>query len=302
MLITSALLFTSAILQQANTATEKTHGVSELNYGIGTYLGNCQVVGCQVFSGYIAKRPPEIGQLVDVIVTETILGPPPANPVALEHPKKGKNGFENLAWSHATISPNVPVTVIVPLRSGAGVAAGHPLLVTSNKNEDAYIRIVVSEIERLKQSPERVFDDVASLSTAPNRPVAGYLVEYLTSIEPSQQTRAELLGQLLTSTSMPANQLDAVAITMTTNYSAIPAGDQAAMVRQLAGMARSSVPASARAGFHALSNIARYDQAVLATLPPEGQASLAKAYSEHIRNGNISRLGPLEPLLGGLAK
>lgn len=96
---------------------------------------------------------------------------------------------------------------------------GHPFFVTSNEREIGAIETAVSEIKRLKADPDRIIDDVASLSTFRNGALAGYLFSYLKLSEPSLSRKADLLPRILSSTSVPASQLNEVALITATCFS-----------------------------------------------------------------------------------
>jgi hypothetical protein len=212
------------------------------------------------------------------------------------------NGFERMAWSRAVLEINIPVTVVVALGEGIGVIPGHPFLVTSNEQDIDALGKAVSEIKRLKQNPERIVDDVASLSTFRNGAMAGYLFAFLKFSEPSLARKAELLPKILASTSVPASQLYEVALTTAMCFDDASAAGQALMVRQFAEMALSDAPLRAKAGLHGLSHLVMNDRPVLTLLPPDTQAKLAWAYFEQVRRGNVQPDKFLEPLLRAVGR
>ncbi len=296
----SAFLLASLLAQQVKSPPDPPEPW-KAEYGIAYYAGRCLVAKCQVFRGYIAEQPPKDPSTVAVQMTEVLLGPPPeTNPVVLAHQqlKPGvKNGFEKIAWSRAVLAINVPVTVLVALGDGTGVRPGHPFLVTSNDRDIEALGTAVSEIKRLSEDPERIVDDVSSLSTFRDGAMAGYLVAYLEFREPSLARKAELLPKILASTSVPASQLYEVALTTATCFDDASTDGQALMVRQFAEMALSPAPLRAKAGLRALSHLVMNNRPVLALLPPGTQAELSTAYFEQVRRGTIQPDKFLEPFL-----
>jgi hypothetical protein len=293
------------ILQQALAAAHLSKQDIE-DYGLSATVGQCLIVRCQVFRGFLGTGSPKSGESFEVKVQEWLYGEPVLETAWVPYEdfrgsaNKDEIGGVASAWARVGFSKNAPVAVVFGLENGFGVHAGEPVLVTSNENESRIIRYVTGEALRLEHSIDLLPGAVASLSRKANPPLAAYLFTHLvfrvTATRP--ELAAELLGQMLGSPSVPARQSEMIARFMAMDYYRLPQAARETMVRRLTELGMEPEVDLARAAYAGLAQIASFDNTVTAFMPPGGLAGVSTTYISLVKKGSITRNRMLETGLG----
>jgi hypothetical protein len=275
------------------------------DYGLGSVVGRCLAVRCQIFSGVVLTEIAKPEEPVAVRVEETLFGSDDG-PQVMRLPwqddphQRERGAYLSSAWAKADIRRNASVTVVLALEQGYGVFPGEPVLVTSSERDSMIIRSLADDARRLRESPERISDMVASLSGNANPALAGYLFFHLThgKANYSRDLAATLLSDLLASLLNPMDLDLASAGFLPSTYPALEPSTQVGVVTRLVELAQRPDSDGARAAFEGLAKIASLDNGVVGMLPPASLPALGDAYRQLVKTGSIAAEPLLEQMLG----
>jgi hypothetical protein len=274
-------------------------------YTLGREVGRCLAVRCQIFSGFVLTEIPKPEEPIAVRVEETLFGRDSGPKVMRlpwqDDPRHGDKGaYLSSAWAKADIRRNASVTVVLALEQGFGVFPGEPVLVTSSERDSRIIRSLADDARRLRESPERISDMVASLSGNANPALAGYLFFHLAygKANYSRDLTATLLSNLLASLVGPMDLDLASAGFLPSTYPALEPSTQVGVITRLVELAQRPEPDGARAAFEGLAKIASLDDGVVGMLPPASLPRLGDAYRQLVKTGSIAAEPLLEQMLG----
>jgi hypothetical protein len=210
-------------------------------YSLGRRVGECLVVKCQIFTGWLATETPKSGEPVMVRLDKQLYGDqihaelvpvPYANPKAVLREARSPNQ----AWENVVFGSNAPVAVVMAGERIRIIPQGDPVVVTSSQREVEIIRSLVAEAIRLQASPESISDSVASLSRASNPALAGFLHVHLLRVETvnTPEFGATLLGRMIGNPGVPSGTWEEIANYMVLDYTLLSPSGRAAMVQRFA--------------------------------------------------------------------
>jgi len=289
-----------AVLNPRSAVPARAPSQAEQDYIIGSRVGRCLVLQCQVFRGSFKANAGPPGDSVTVRVEELISGPSPKTgeisiPYAQFQEGNSGDGGQPLAmaWASVKVAHNTSVTIVLALESGWGVRAGLPVFITSNEKEIGTIRSLVEESSRLEHSPMQVSSSVASLSRTPNPALAGYLAVYLTWSKAlsNREFSADLLSQIFGNPSVPDAAADDLVFSLLGKYHGLPAesGVRGTIVRRLTQVGQQPGRHAAVSAIQGLARLVGSDESVR-TMPSEtALEGLANNYRGLVKRGSIPR-------------
>jgi hypothetical protein len=268
------------------------------DYALGSRIGGCLVVACEVFRGFVLSESPKSGGPITIHVEEVLFGMP-NKPDQLDlpyedlaHARNGDGGnYLASAWANVTPSRNTPVTVVFALESGFLFHRAEPVLVTSDERETGIIRSLTEKAAQLDSSPDLISEAIASLSSNPNPPLAGYLFTYLTlgrHLPPTDIT-VGFLSQLLGNPSVPAGQADSIAAFLVFRYYYLSPGSKMALISRFAELGQQADLELTKAAYYGLGRIAEFDHSVRAMVPSASLSGLESTYRSLVKKGSIPR-------------
>jgi hypothetical protein len=240
---------------------------------------------------------------ITVSVEESFVGVPGGTTslsVPFRSGKTDSGDLANSAWLGVEVAKNLPVTVLLAQEKGLFVFPGLPVLVTSSPRDTELIRSLTKQAQDLRSSPDLIFNLVASLSTNPNPPLAGFLVAFIPAGGKGPYSRdqvASLYSELLGSLQTSDVNLIAEAFLIALYPDSTPA-TQIEIVQRLAEYAQCKDPDLSQAALKGLIRVADLDHSLQTAIPPASMVGLQRAYRESVENGSIPRSPALEEGLG----
>jgi len=277
---------------------------ADRDYDLGVEVGECIAAKCEIFRGSLPAALPKPGESVRLLVSETLLGPPTKGAlidVPYEAYPEVFSGGQNLAlanaWSDIKMVGGLPVTVIMALGDGFGVRAGEPVWVVADGRDAEIVRSLAIEAAAINAAPALLDQAVASLASAPNYALAGYLFMYAASTLTTEahEQGAGALVRMLATASTPPGRSEPVVRFIVLDYSRLSGQSQVDVARGLTECTRQADVRKQLAAFGGLARIAGFDKSV--NLPPV-PASLRDAYRTLVKSGGTPRNGELEAALG----
>jgi hypothetical protein len=300
--IISAMLVTVALLNSCEGATQTQRLASE--YSAGVRIGQCIVVGCVIFRGFIVTEFPKSGEPLIVKVEELLFGAvnsagPVPVPYEILFDRESKYaGYEvGAAWAHVQPQLNRSVIVVMGTERGFGVFPGMPVVVSSDEREMAITRNITRQASSLIASPN-LLRSVASSAIDP--PMAGFLFEYI-AFSPavkSRDERAELLCQLLPNPNVPPDRRDELSNLVVTYYQNSTGEGRTLVIAGLSRLLENSDGSIAAAAFRGIAKIVKEDHRTLLQSPPGLTALMDASYRRLLKEGKISRDVSFEMRIG----
>jgi hypothetical protein len=289
-------------LSQAQTAKQPRKPVAsssirdERDYGVGSSLGACLVVECQVFDGTIISDSPKPVELAVTVSIEERLFGVPAETKTID--------VRNDHWLHeesldAKLVRGEHITVVLPLERGFRVFPGIPVLVTANQRDGVTIRALLEDAQRLRNSPNQIDAMAASLSYTPNPSLAGFLYSYTMHRKkpyPAEQVLA--LSMPLLPHLKGSDADDWAVLFVPGGYPALSASSKSALVQRLAELAENTDLRLARGAVRGLIMIGDYEPAAIKMIPPASLASVESKYQVLVKNGKLPRNPSFEKEIG----
>jgi hypothetical protein len=276
------------------------------DYELGSALGSCLAVKCQVFRGAILSDSPKSGEPIMISVEEGLIGVPGDTktisiPFEIAHGAGDNGSLINAVWARAKISKSSAVTVVLALEKVSGFP-GLQALVTSGERDTGIIRTLVAEEQRLQDSPDQVYSLLASLSGTPNPAMAGFLRPHVTgSRKLSIEQKSSLFLELFPS--LKGDDLGFFSsLVVSYNYPHLPPSSQVAMIQRLAELAQQPDPELSMAALRGLIQIGKYDHSALMTIPAASLAGLESLYRASVQKKSIPREPSFEAELGTKAQ
>jgi hypothetical protein len=277
------------------------------DFGLGRAMGSCllqppdlagklQEPRCRVIRGFIVADSAKPGQSIPVQVSEQLYGIrldqsivelPYGDPTVM----RTLGESPNRAWRGVSIVKNVPIMAAIATERIADVKPGEPIVVTSNEQGFEMIRSLVQEALRLREFPENISADVASLSGSRHSAMAGFLFVYLTLEDHvfHPERASMLLLEMLEKPSVPPGWWDEMAQLARANYYRLSRPDRGKLVTRFVTLAQSSDSRKALTAFRQIDQIAGADESVWAVVDASVKAELAKTYHALVDRGSIPR-------------
>lgn len=277
---------------------------ADRDYDLGVEVGECIAAKCQIFRAFLPAVLPKSGESIRLLVSETLLGPATKGAlidVPYEAYPEVFSGDQNVAvanaWSDVKMVGGLPVTVILALGNGLGARAGEPVWVVAGDRDAEVVRSLAAEAAAINATPTLLDQAVASLASAPNSALAGYLFMHasMTVAAHAPEQGVGALVRMLPTPSVPPGESEPIVRFIVLDYFRLSGQSQADVVRGLTECTRLSDVSKQLAAFGGLARIASFDKSVsLPALP----AGLRDAYRSLVKSGGTPRNGELEAALG----
>jgi hypothetical protein len=271
------------------------------DYFLGSVVGQCLAVKCQVFSGVILTDSPKSGEPIMASVDESLIGVT-GETKTISIPFEIAHGGDNCSlidavWARAKISKSSAVTVVLALEKVSGYPALQALA-TSDERDAGIIRTLVQEEQRLRSSPDQVYSLVASLSGTPNPALAGFLCPHVTRAQKlSVEQKSSLFLELFPS--LKGFDLSFFgSLVVAGYYPHLSPSSQVAMVQRLAELAQRPDPELSMAALDGLIRIGKSDHSALTTIPPASLSGVESLYRALVQKKSIPQEPSFEAELG----
>jgi hypothetical protein len=266
------------------------------DYSLGEIVGQCVVMGCEIFSGTVSASSAERGRPVPIFFNRWVLGhslSPGEETINVPY-GTSRDPFARV-WADARVVQNAGVTVILALRDGL-FGAGEAALVTSSPRDQGIIQSLADEGARLEAEPGRMADLVAGLSQGQDPALAGYIFANLQfrGLVAEPERAEDLLGQMIFSPSMPQEREELAVVCMVLDYFRLSDRGKEGVVKGLAQLSLLKTAQRAKAGYMGLAKIFSFDDEAPARIPLDVVEGLIKNYRKLVKGGSLRRDPVLE--------
>jgi hypothetical protein len=309
----SFIFLTAALILAVSALPARAPSQFERDFRLGTSMGQCFKLKCEIFEGVFLAGSPTPGSTVQVQVTRWLFGHEGFDLTSIELPfdtaerhvnHADKGGFALYhAWEGVKVAPNAPVTVALLLEPFGANDAG-PLFAITDEHSAALVSSLSAEARTLQQSPTYISALGSQAIRGPNPAVGGFVYGVLSSLpDPflhDFDLRATILDGLLHSESLPKTEMDwqAIGLEVILYFNKNSPGGRAAVVQRLSQLGIADDPVAAAAGINNLLRLSHMEPTLGSLLPADLRDRLAVRYIQLVASKKLQRDSDAEQALG----
>ena len=293
----AAAAITSCALGQVSSALSqgKQFDGKVLDFGLGENVGQCLLVRCEVFRGYLLSTERKHGTPLEIRIAEPMMGDHTVDQIAqipYSEEINLKSPFTTgRVWRGVNLSVNSELTIVRPMVQLLWIPPGYPMYVTSDRRNSDLIRAITRESILLDSSADAISNRVLLLRAQPDPAVAGLIYAYLAHREfiAKPELMATLLLQMIGTASVPQTVRSEMERMILADYFRLKSNEKAEVVRGFAGFGEMADRKLSVLGFDGLFRIAKSDSSSDLALGEEIKARLAVAYRANVEEGLMQR-------------
>ena len=286
-----------AILSIAAFGADNKSSPTLSDYALGESAGECLASDCMIFEGTVdsVTRTPDGQVRVRVdrwisAVQHIAIGDFINFPLLTDHDPAA------LVWAGTNLSPHSAVIVLFAGKDVLGYKAGECILAVSEERSQRLVRNVFRAARRVEQDTTILQHLISSVAVDDRVAMAGYVFSRLLLQPLSAEQDVDILSQLLSHPSLPAEEAQKVVWLLVMQYHGLSDASRTQALRRMADTGLSTDSARAVAGLLGLSRLIAIDPSAPVRITSDQQRRIAKRYQLLTESGSMSSTRDLDRL------